>query len=77
MTTSIKKLTTLLLSAAMIFAGFGTALPAQADAQMQAGARGGGNVQILENAEGMTNNGITIEKAEFCRSKDKKPFGYS
>ena len=54
MTTSIKKLTTLLLSAAMIFAGFGTALPAQADAQMQAAARGGGNVQIIAAVRGGT-----------------------
>ncbi len=80
MATVSKKLTAILLTAAMILTGsLGSCISVFADGGENPDNlmnQSSENSYVCRDSEGMTNNGITIEKAEFCKGKDKLTFGY-
>ncbi len=79
MAKKMKRISALLLSAIMIFTGLSIADLSFAEASnTEAANKKAANPvrPLAEPAEGMENNGITIEKAEFCRNREKAQFGY-
>ena len=72
MAKKMKRISALLLSAIMIFTGLSIADLSFAEvSNTEAANKKAANPvrPLAEPAEGMENNGITIEKAEFCRNR--------